>query len=374
MGSIVMKNETIGVQKGGLENPVTIGGVAEDVLNEIKELIFEHESAYVLRQVRNRIAKSKNPSFAWFYGAVVARYCGDNDLFINLLNNCRDSYVADGLIRVLQNGTEEIALPITERSWQGVKEWHKTNIAKRHRAISIEAIVTRLRNSGGNSNKIISLFDYGVGGGEQIVGLVNRLSEEGISDHINLVLVDELKEATEDARRYCEANLSCSYTLRIINGDVRNIQQGFLEEATGDLIVNASACLHEIPVKDKLEVIRKVVSAGGRLFLSELEGNHDIEDDLSPERLFSIQLFYEGLLGAIRKDNVKARLAVDKFLLIEVMQSISSPYEKRKNYHMLLGQWEKLGKDLNFWAERLFYGSVDNEPPALMCLEYEYYI
>ncbi len=128
---------------------------------------------------------------------------------------------------------------------------------------------------------------------------------------------------------------------------------GKLQDCSGDIdrrfdVAMSSLAFHHMPAGEKktqLELLKPWID---HFLLFELDANHDTPELASPELVLSVYQAYGRIIDFVFAHDAPVDVAtgcVDSFLMAELISLLTKPRGRRRDYHMLRGQWETLFTD-----------------------------
>ena len=188
----------------------------------------------------------------------------------------------------------------------------------------------------------VRIMDIGCGDGNLTAAFVNALREAGkIGDIAELALVDRSRGMLDVA----EATVGKAVkrpAIRTVNSRIEDVAGSV--DRRYDIVVSSLA-FHHMPLEQKRIHLKTLKRWLDHFIIFELDANHDLPEQFSPELSLSAYQMYGRLINMVFMHDAPLELAfscVDAFLMTEEVSMLIQPRGVRNDYHMLKTQWHDL--------------------------------
>jgi len=191
----------------------------------------------------------------------------------------------------------------------------------------------------------VRLMDIGCGDGALTAAFIQAMRSAGkTGDIAEVALIDRSPAMLEVAK---------TVVGRVVKPEAINAAAGKIEDLSGkidrhyDLVVSSLA-FHHMPLEQKRVHLKNLKSRMDHFIIFELDANHDLPEQFSPELSLSAYQMYGRLINMVFMHDAPLELAllsVDAFLMTEEISMLVQPRGIRNDYHMLKTQWHDLFKE-----------------------------
>lgn len=216
----------------------------------------------------------------------------------------------------------------------------------------------------------IKIMDIGCGSGMLLVQLLQTLSDRGkIQGVSEILLIDTSEKMLELAKQ----NLEKAFPNSKIIAQHKSLQEISCNiESHYDVAMSALAW-HHMPFETKLVQAKNISKCADHFLLFELEANHDIPEQYSPELAVSMYQTYGNSTALVLAHDAPkevAMMSVDYFLMSEAISLLTQSREKRTDHHMPRRKWhdlfmDGLGNDFSCLCDSTCYSDLRTEFYAL---------
>jgi len=185
--------------------------------------------------------------------------------------------------------------------------------------------------------------------------------------------VEPSRQMLQIAEEYCRANIRHPASVQSLCANIEAVTETRLRQCVELPItfVNASASLHHLQRTAKIAALRLLSNLCKFTFVSELEGNHEELQPLSPEIVFSVLIFYGTLVADTTRSiltEVDLESCRDGFLMAEAFLILGGTRESRGDYHTTKNQWGKIITASGSESKVVAYEFIGRYPLRIMTL------
>lgn len=242
-----------------------------------------------------------------------------------------------------------------------MKIWSKTNLAQLEYNFICSTIKTTLKKR----NIVPDLFlDIGIGDGQLTKKVYDIIFE--LNQNAKLMINDKSPEMLDVALRNIRYRYSQNTHIEQLYGKIQDITLQ-IDKTCEIILVNAASVFHELKRSEKKSVLEMLKHISDCVFISDLEGSHDIVDNNSRKLIASVFEFYDGLIhDTICCSNLPIDMGEKvtlSYLIPEACDILLNDYDRRVNYHTTMDDWIYLFEQTG-WKYCLFQQKFDSYLPC----------
>jgi SAM-dependent methyltransferase len=360
-------------QNSELHSKVT--GLPRHYIPALKELRLKIGREFTLIQIQEcaqKLARQVKNDFPLVYaGTLLMSHCRTLEA-IQLFKQAIQDPFARALMTYLTKSKHQSMPGKPFESIRPFEIWCHTKFFRKETAIIVATVRDFFRKQKPRFNTTPTIVDLGTGNGRLIAQIIKQLAAEGMQG-VNLVLIDPSPAMLRAARKRYSATMGIPARITTICNSVETLSKAnihFLREANPQFVI-AAASLHHLPRTLKVDVLRMLRGFCHSLLLFELEADHDLAGNGSPELIYSVIKFYGSLIADVNVSNLsqgEKTLCIERFFLAEAIPLLINSYEKRGNFHMSQKQWAGVARRAGFQITASKQHKVISKGPTLLSM------
>ncbi len=322
----------------------------------IESFIADNSNNIYCHNVSSDVRQSKYFDFMCFYLFFIEYEKNNIERYkaiLKLLDTCTIGKFIAGFLQNIPNNKLKNYLSV----------WPQTNIAIAESQL-IKNVFKGILDEFGNVR--YSLTDIGTGDGVLLKEIIDMFYEKGYP-YLKVTAIDQNKDLLSLAMNEILNYKSSLNDLNIVHGNMFEIKYEKYFNNDDIKIINASSVLHELPRRDKITMLEKLKKYSDIIVICELESNHDIECVACIPLLLSTYNFYSALIHDTLESDIDRGMSKNyilNYLIKELFDINTKPYQDRVNYHMTKNQWLDIFRICEFDV-KIHEKSISNDKPKI---------